>query len=328
MKQLCADLLNGVKDHPVADAYSLYADRTTISYKANRLESIKNTLVNGSGLRVLVDDQLGYAGATTDIAPKQIIEDALELAQFGPVLPNFEFTEPPCQITEQPRYFEPTAKLDVATLSTHCEEAIDHILSVRDDVNVDVMVTKSTAASCHANQQGLAYESKSSLYSLDLSIKRSKNDEILYCTAGTSVRDHTIDRAHHRSLCQQALEQLARCDTAAKLETGDYPVIFTGNAIYGFLYPLLIALNGENLSKGTSPLAEDRHSKVFPKDFILQSNPYVESSLANKALDGDGLPQELVDLVSDGQVQNGIFDLVTASKWRKIFPKQAQWAIA
>jgi PmbA protein len=327
METRCQALLDGVRAYETADSYAVRIERSTVSFEANRLESIRSTMTRGSGLRVLIDERLGYAGGTDHVAAESLSKDAIELARFGPRVTGLELPGPGATPPrDPPRFFEGTAELSTDDLAERCEEVVDRILSVRDDVNVDVEATRSTASSLLANSHGLRYASESSLYSLGLTIKRSHSGEILYCSAGASVRDHESRRAQPEPLCEEALAQLSRCDKSAEIETGDYPVIFTGSGIYGLLVPLLMGLDGEALSKGISPLSQDRESRHFSPGFRLRSDPTIEGALANRALDGDGLALEPLDLVAGGRVENGLFDRVTAAKWRMRFPEQADWA--
>jgi PmbA protein len=326
MEDRCQTLLDQLPAGHTADAYAIQRHTSKVRFSADRLESVRHTSTCGSGLRVVVNDRLGCAGGTDHVPSAQVTADAIELAKFGPRVDELELPGPPTHDITEDRYFADTEALATEHLMDQCRDVVDRILTVRDDVKVDVTASRSGGGSMLANTSGLSHHSQSTVYSLSVTVKRSNSGEILSCSAGASVRDHRNERAGAAPLCKQVLDQLSRCDRSAEIETGNYPVIFSRSGVYGLLYPVLLGLDGENLSKGTSPLATERASRKFSNSFHMSSDPTIESAIATRALDGEGAIAQPINLVVDGCVQSGLFDQVTMAKWRMQFPDQAGWA--
>ena len=172
-------------------------------------------------------------------------------------------------INDNSLHFNATTKLNADDLIRICQQIVDIILSKKEKITVNAVASRKIIKSHLVNLNGLDRSIKKTVFSASVSVKRNLEGDLLECSDGFSVHKYGDARASPDFLCDSVLNQLDRCSKESKIKTGSYPVVFINSAIASFLYPLLLGLNGINLSKGISPLCENRGKIMIDKKLHL-----------------------------------------------------------
>ena len=291
------------------------------------LTRVANSSSSGTGARIVLDGRLGCAGGTDHLTIDRLVEDSIEAARFGPQVGALQLPGP-SPVGPEPggAFCDETAGLTAADLVLVGREVIAAVHSARGDVVVDATVTRTVVDEVLANTAGLIYVRPSTRFSVSVTAKRNRDGDLVSSVAACSATRRSAARVQPVGLAQEVVDQLARCDTSASISTGEYPVVLSGEAVAGLLYPLLLALDGSSLARGVSPLARTRKTLRLSSSLHLYSDPFVQSAPASYARDGDGYAARQVDFIRDGLLVEGMFDAATAARWGIRFPDAREWA--
>jgi PmbA protein len=312
MRDTVAEIARALGRHGVGDAFGRRTRGVTVEYRSNVLERVRYSASSGVGARVVEGGRLGAAGGTDPEDPARLVEDAREAARFGPEVPDLALGD--ADSSEDARATAHTSDLPTEALRALADAVVAHVRAAHPEVLVDVTVARAHTEEHLANTHGLLHRATRARVRLSATVKRNRDGDLLTLSAGGSAPRIDDPRVDPARIARELLERLERCGTRATLTTGEWPVVFTGAAVAGLLYPLLQGLSGENLARGTSPLCT-RAPRLAPW-LTLASDPTLRDPPAAGATprDGDGLPARRVDLVRDGGFVGGCFDAVTAAR--------------
>jgi PmbA protein len=90
------------------------------------------------------------------------------------------------------------------------------------------------------------------------------------------------------------------------------PVVFTPKAADNLISPLLTALSGKLVQKGSSVLAGKMNERVLDESISIWDDPSVPWAPGSGPCDDEGLPTRKFALVEEGRVSSFMLDLQTA----------------
>ena len=129
-----------------------------------------------------------------------------------------------------------------------------------------------------------------------------------------SARRHLADLEGAESVGRTAGARAVRRLGSEPISTRTTTVIFEPRAAAGFVGHLLSAINGTAVARGASLLAGKLGERVFPAGITVRDDPLVPRGQASRPVDGEGLPAEALELVSDGVLAAYLLDLQSARK--------------
>jgi len=139
-----------------------------------------------------------------------------------------------------------------------------------------------------------------------------KEDDMLFVWDGKSQCDKFTDSS---SITGSLKEQLRLSNELAEAPDGDVPVIFTPKGVAGVLLgSLLTGLNGKTIVEGSSRLAGKIGEQVLHKDLSIEDNPRLPMVSGSRMADDEGIPTKRLNLITNGVVENFLFDLNSAYK--------------
>lgn len=100
-----------------------------------------------------------------------------------------------------------------------------------------------------------------------------------------------------------------------KMKTGTYPVIYERRLGGGYLLsPLVNAINGLNVIRGTSFLKDALKTDLFAQQITICDNPHLHRGLGSKPFDGEGLPASKQNIVEKGVLTTWLLNLQAANQ--------------
>ena len=260
------------KTAEVAEVYQVISEETRVHFEANKLKQLQTRQQTNIALRIIKDGKTGYATSTEMTDGKDLVNNAVETAEFGTVAK-----------------FQLPGKLDYPTIDI-LDEAVDSV-SVKEMVGLgnDMIATVTSHTKeiiCEAsigrgvvtmniiNSKGGQAEYKKSFFSLGIEGTVVDGTDMLFVGDNESSC-HPITEP--RNVIKTTLRQLDLAKNQAKTRTRKLPVIFTPEGLNSAVVPsLAIAFNGKIVLQRASPIGNRLGEKVFDEKFNLIDNPLIE----------------------------------------------------
>ena len=138
---------------------------------------------------------------------------------------------------------------------------------------------------------------------------------------GQMERDYDYSAAVYESDLQPAEEvgKSAATRTLARLgarkpQTGKFPVIYDRRVAASLVGTMASAINGANITRGTSFLKDSLGKQVASKGLNFIDNPLRPRGLGSRLFDGEGLAVSKRVMIDDGVLTGWFLDLASAAK--------------
>jgi len=292
-----------------AEVFSIESESVQVSFEANVLKSAQVEETRGIALRAIVDGRLGFAASSDLAAEEKLLDNILASAQHGDPAP-FAFPEP----TAGPQvevYDERVAGLTIAGLVSLGQELMAIVHQVDPQVHVKLDLERSVRrVSVHNSQGGRAEEVRSPL-SIGLMIERVRGDDLLVLYDYWSAT--SLEEPPH-AFMQGIAHKLELAEQSATVRSGRQPVLFSpmGATVLGL--PLMEAVDGKNVYRGTSPLAGRLGEQLFDSQLTLIDDGTLDGRPGSASHDDEGVPTQRTVLIEDGTVRGFLYDLKTAAQ--------------
>lgn len=291
-----------------AEVFYTEFNDTPVGFEANRLKQIQSRQGVSVSLRIIKDDRIGFAATTRLDQPEDLVQAAVEMAQFGA---EAKFAMPSGSPGPAVELYDPEIeKLSIERMVEMGQRMIETVREHTSEIQCECSISRRSGIIRIINSRGL-----------DVSYKRTSLSGNL---EGTLIRDtDMLFVGDHASSCRAVLDvdKLAK-ETVRQLElarnmvpapVGELPVLFTPRAVLGVLVsPLSMALNGRTVLQGSSPLASQLGQRVLSPDFTLWDDPTQQYVPNSRPCDDEGMPARRKALIEDGTVKLFLYDLQTA----------------
>ena len=144
--------------------------------------------------------------------------------------------------------------------------------------------------------QGPVDQTASGLY-ISMSMERVRGDDVLMVGDGTAATGLTDD---YRAVAERVASRVVSANKGASIDSGRMPVLFTPSGSILLLLPLLMALNGQHVQRGTSPLANRLGEQIMDPRLTLWDDPTLPGRPASAAYDDEGVPTRRKALIREG----------------------------
>ncbi len=279
---------------------------TIVTFEANRLKSIESSESSGIGLRVLIDNKIGYASQYGIYEPDWLLEKAKATANI-----ETKMQLPSDTAIKEDAYDSAIENISIEDLTKLGKGIVDNILSSYPDVICNVEIGKNHGESLIVNTKRIDCLRKKVSLTVGVHVNRIKGTDMLDVYEETAVK--RLDRLDIDRLISKIIYALESSKNIVKPSKSRLPVVFTPKAVYVLLLPLMSALSGRILLMGASPLQDKVGKKVFDEKFTLVDDPNNPEGLSMTSFDDEGTPTKVLPLVDSGIVGEFYFDLHTAS---------------
>jgi len=112
---------------------------------------------------------------------------------------------------------------------------------------------------------------------------------------------------------ESARRTLARLN-GRRIETSQYPVIFSSDVASGLIGHFVSAIKGGSLYRKTSFLLDSLETQIFPEWFNAYEDPHLELGLGSAPFDSEGVVTKARELVKDGRLKSYILSSYSARR--------------
>jgi PmbA protein len=299
-----------------AEIYYEHAEKNDIEIYNGQVDSLEAATEKGIGVRVFVDDQMGFAYTSNFEAEalKEVIKEALFNAEVASEDEARKLPEGEYEYKELDIY-----NFDLK--ETGIEEKIDLALKMEEEALNYNSKIKSVVSVNYGD------------YDTNIKIVNTKGLDEKYRTNGCYVYLNVIAAdgenqqtgnalSYGRTLLELTPEETAReaAQNALKLLGGkqissrEAEVVFTPKIGSMFIYVLSRALTADAVQKGKSLFADKLEEQVASKQVNIIDDGTLEAGLAAAPFDDEGVPCSPTEIIKNGKLVNYLYDTYTANK--------------
>jgi PmbA protein len=292
-----------------AEVFEIESEATKIGFEANRLKSFEVEETCGMAARVVVDGRLGFAASSDLDAAEKLVANALESARHGDAIP-FRFPSP--QPGLPVRVYDPElAALPTERLIEMGQEMIATVLEAEPEAHVNIDLERRVRRTTVCNSAGAKVAVEKAPLSIVVMVERVREDDVvvLFEYFSTAVSDEG-----YRAAARRMAEKLRLAQRAATLGAGRMPVLFSpfGAPVLGL--PIMLGLNGKNVYRGISPMADRLGERLFDEKLTVVDDPTLDGRPGSSSHDDEGVPRQRRVLVDHGVLRSFVYDLKTAAQ--------------
>ncbi|MDP6439516.1 MAG: TldD/PmbA family protein [Candidatus Brocadiia bacterium] len=291
-----------------AEVFEEEGETRSAEYEDNRLKRASARQFRGVGLRVIHEGRIGFASTTDLRDPGRLVRMAAESAQFGEKA-VFELPGQPAALGDTPLDDQAVRDLTHERMVEMGREALEKSLAARAEYQFGASVGTRTASVCILNTSGLDVGCAKTDMAGSVSLQEVSDSGLLWTYEHKEWGqpfDSLID------ITEVALDKMRQAATIAPVRAETLPVIFTPKAVGNLLDPIMIALNGKLVHKGSSRLADRRGKKILDERITVTDDPTIPFAPASTPTDGEGLPARRTGLIERGVLKTYLLDLQTA----------------
>ncbi|HHX64453.1 MAG TPA: TldD/PmbA family protein [Chloroflexi bacterium] len=291
-----------------AEVYTVESESTMVSFEANEVKSAKVEETRGIALRGMVDGRMGFTAAGGRVTQEELIENLLDSARYGDRIPIV--FPAPAPGPEVETYDPGLIDVPIARFVEIGREIIAALRKVDPDAQVNVDIRRSVDRSALRNSAGTETAERSSSLIMAVSIERVRGDDVLIvydAISGISLTDEYRDMVSHLT------DKLELAKRAATLQSGRMPVLFSPKGASVLMLPIMQAVSGESVQRGTSPLSNRLGEQLFDRRLTVWDDPTLPGRPGSASYDDEGVPCRRKALIENGVARGFLFDLKTAA---------------
>lgn len=292
-----------------AEVFMISSEETPVQFEANRLKYIQNKRTSSVALRIVRQGRVGYA-TTTELGDSQnLVNDAVETAQFGTTA-KFEFPS----LTSYPQVEAYDPDVESASIEEMIELGEKLMTIVRGhtpDIICEAGVTKGVVSIRIINSRGGQANYRKSIFSLGIEGTLIRDTDMLFVGESQFSCQPLLEP---KAVAEVVLRQLELAKNRASVPSQPLPVVFTPNGVASALIlPLMTAFNGKTVLEGASPIGNRLGQPVFDEKLWLWDDPTIAYRPGSRPCDDEGIPSQCTPLIEQGTVANFLYDLQTAA---------------
>ncbi len=282
---------------------------TSVSFNSNRLKKIENTESFGLKLQVIKAGKLGVAGSTRAGGGKELLENALNVAEFGSAV-SYTFPDP--EPHADPKvFYQDVADIDIGRMISIGEELIDFIKLLDPSIQGSAGVSKSVTQRGISNTNGLDATLRKTSFIVSGGFQLVEGQNLLSSWDWDVSTNLEYDLARIKAKLKEDFD-IGRKNVA--VEPGVYDVLFTPMGFADMVTPALACLDGRAVMRGISPLKDRIGEQIFAPLFSLIEDGTLDGGLGTQLYDGQGVVCRRTPLFEDGVLREYLLDLESAHR--------------
>ena len=292
-----------------AEVFMVSSQETPVRFEANRLKHVQHKQSTSVALRIVRQGRIGYA-VTTELGDSQsLVNNAVEVAQFGTPA---RFGLPSLISYPEVEVFDPNVEsVTTEEMINLGEQLITTVRGHTPDIVCEAGVTKGVISVRIINSRGGQANYRKSIFALGIEGSLIRGTDMLFVGESESSC-HPLPQP--RAVAEVVLWQLELARNRASAPSRSLPVIFTPHGVASALIsPLMAAFNGKTVLEGASPIGNRLGQQVFDEKLWLWDDPTIAYCPQSCPCDDEGVPSQRTPLVEQGTVTSFLYDLQTAA---------------
>lgn len=299
------------------DEYEIYLEKKEVlqldSQKSN-LEFAKEEINIGIGIRVIVDNKIGFAYSSDVNKIEDVSKKAYLNSKLNEADENFCFAEKSNLINVKNIRDPKFKNLSIEEAS----DFLESILNISEEEGCEPTFggfSASHGESLVVNSNDVSAFNELTGFSAFLALNAEKNGE--KSTAYDSISSCLFNLDGEKlakNTCKIAKDSIG----GFKIETKDRNVVLDYNAAVGLLNTFINAFNADNVQRGRSILGDKVGKLIIDENLSIYDDNTIEKGLNSSASDSEGTPSKRTNLVKNGVLKGFIYDIYTSKKANNI----------
>ena len=251
---------------------------TSVSFDANRLKTVGSTESLNLDMQVIRAGKLGVASSTKPGTEMELLESALDVAEFGSEV-NYRFPEPEPPADPEV-YSQEVADIDINRMISIGEELIEFIKTLDPAIQGSASVSKSVSRKSIRNTRGLDAHLDKTVFAVSAGFQFVEGQNLLHSwdwNASTKL-DHNLE-----AMKATLKEDFDIGRKNVEVRPGVYDVLFTPGGFRDLIAPILACLNGRAVMRGISPFKDRIGEEIFAPAFSLVEDGTLDEGLQTTA---------------------------------------------
>ncbi|MBX3484309.1 TldD/PmbA family protein [Phenylobacterium sp.] len=299
-----------------AEAVGAERRSLSITVRQGDLEEVEREESRDLGLRVFVGQRQATVSGS-DISAEaraRLVERAVAMARLAPEDPYAGLADPE-RLARGPR-----PDLDLCDPAEPSAEALEDRARIAEAAARAVpKVTNSDGASgswsssrwTMVTSAGFTGVHRATGFSIGASAIAGDDDGMETDYDGRSAR-WQADLPTPESLGASAGERAARRLGARKIASTTAPVIFDNRLSGSLMSPLIGAISGPAIARGSSFLKDKLHQQIFARGVVIRDDPHRIRGLGSSPFDDEGVANEARNLIDDGVLSTWLLNSSSA----------------
>lgn len=317
-ENLLADVVAAALKAGADSAEAVGAQRAAlgINVRMGELEEVEREESRDLGLRVFVGQRQATVSGS-DISPEaraKLIERAVAMARLAP-------EDPYAGLAPKERLaMGPFAELDLYDAQEPSPESLEEVARAAEDAaRANPKVTNSDGGSASASSShwrlvtsdGFSGVYKASAFSITASAIAGHGETMESGYDGRSARWRG-DLPSAQSIGEEAGRRAAQRLGARKIDSTTAPVIFENRVAMSLVSPLIGAIAGPSIARGTSFLKDKLNAQLFAKGVNIVDDPHKVRGLGSSPFDDEGVANRRWALIEDGVLTTWLMNTSSA----------------
>ena len=311
MINIAEEILNhALKNCDEAEVYVEKEKSIDIDIQNNEVKFAKEESTYGIGVRVILENKMGFSYTTNTEKIKDTANRAIFNAKSNIKDNYFDFAE-------KTNYNEIKGIYDKKIESMAIEDSIEFSKDMINLVEEEKCEPTSGGfqAGCYQslilNSKGVNCKDKATAFSGFIAVNAEKNGELSTAYEGETSRSFDINPEW---IAHNASDIAKRSLNGKPIETKDMAVILDHRAGAGLLASFINAFNADNVQRGRSLYANQIGNEVVSNSLSIYDDGTYEGGLNSSISDGEGTKSQKTVLIEKGILRNYIYDIYTSKK--------------
>ncbi len=296
--------------------FALNRSEKNVSFENSLLKSASSSIVQGVGIRVLVNKSLGFTSVNSFDSSKitEALQDAISIAKTTPSEDHYSLSASTKIKPVKGLYDEDTASLSMTDIINHGTDLLRHVAGIDSRLSIESgLLSAKIDEYTIATSTGIeSSELKSSLYwevfgwAVDGSDIGSFEAE---SNSKVSVKELDLEKGA-KMFAQKALRNLG----AQKGESFKGTAILSPDAAQSILDMLVSSTMATVIQAGSSFLQDKLGASIATPDFTMSDNGLTPGSPYSSSFDREGVPRGSLSIVDSGVFKGVLHNTFTANK--------------
>lgn len=319
-ENLLHDVVAAARKAGADAAEAVFAERQSlsVSVRLGDLEEVEREEARDLGLRVFIGQRSATVSGS-DISAEaraKLVERAVAMARLAPedpyasLAPADRLARAPYPELDLVDPYEPTAE----TLETQARQAEEHARAVKGVTNSDGgSAAWSSSRWAMVTSEGFHANHAATGHSISASAIAGEGAGMERGGEGRSTR-HFGDLPAAGDIGMEAGRQAVARLNPRKISSTTAPVIFENRLAMSLIGPLLGAISGPSIARGTSFLKDKLGQPIFARGVHLLEDPHRVRGLGSAPFDDEGVATQARALIDDGVLTTWLLNTSSAKQ--------------
>jgi len=287
------------------------------SFSQGEMEDFRLSQESGIGLRILVDQKIGFSSQNTLSVDKHLIEKARKNALESTADKYYSIVERKFSYPEINSLFLEDENLENISLLKKMEKIKEQEkLALNQDKRIKKVFranySESYGENAILNTQGVRGSYRASFCSFGIAVLAGENGET---QIGTEIQHcRFYNDLEFEKVTLSATKKALNLLGAKKIKSGKYSAVFDPWVSCEFLDLLAESFCADSVQKGKSYLKDKRGEKIGSQLLNLIDDGLLPKGIGSAPYDGEGVPTKKKILTENGILKNFLYDTYTATK--------------